>query len=147
MPELPEVETIRVALEPRVQRPFGRRRRCVPVGEVRCRTRGDGRDVQAVGRRGKYLVLELDDDRELVIHLGMTGVLRIVPDAQRSTTGSCAAWWELDDGSVLELSDIRRFGRVVCVTRGDYRALCRRCTRSVPNRSATASRRAACTPR
>src|SRR5689334_22044040 len=52
----------------------------------------------------------------------MTGVLRIVPSVSAGDK-FLRAWWALDDGSVLELSDIRRFGRVACVPAGDYRSL------------------------
>ncbi len=122
MPELPEVETIRRALEPRV------RGRTVTGAGAFASAKFDaapavvGAEFERVGRRGKYLVLALDDDRELVIHLGMTGVLRITPE-RTDDDRFLRAWWQLDDGAVLELSDIRRFGRVACVPAGDYRSL------------------------
>ena len=61
------------------------------------------------GRRGKYLLLGLDDERELVVHLGMTGQLRLRPG---ELDPYVRAWWALDDGRVLELRDVRRFGRI-----------------------------------
>src|SRR6185437_587909 len=81
-----------------------------------------GATFEQVGRRGKYLVLGLDGADELVIHLGMTGVLRIVP-APTDGDPFLRAWWRFDDGTTLEFSDIRRFGRVAVVPRGDYRTL------------------------
>ncbi len=122
MPELPEVETIRRALEPRV-----RGRRIIDAGafastKFDAATDAISATIEDVGRRGKYLMLALDDDRELVIHLGMTGVVRIV-DTRSADDPYLRAWWQLDDGTVLELSDVRRFGRVACVPRGDHHSL------------------------
>ena len=81
MPELPEVETVRRQLEPEL---VGRRIEKVSVLDERL-TRPEppraveravaGRAVEAVGRRGKYLLIELDGKRTLAIHLRMTGNL------------------------------------------------------------------------
>ena len=79
-----------------------------------------GMRIDAVNRRGKYLIASLDDGRELVIHLGMTGQLRIRPDA---LDPYIRAWWALDDGRVLELRDVRRFGRIGVVPAGEYATL------------------------
>ena len=73
-----------------------------------------------MGRRGKYLLLGLDDERELVVHLGMTGQLRVRPG---ELDPYVRAWWALDDGRVLELRDVRRFGRVGVVPVGEYASL------------------------
>lgn len=80
-----------------------------------------GPTIDAVGRRGKYLLLGLDDGRELVVHLGMTGQLRMRPTAD--VDPYVRAWWSLDDGQVLELRDVRRFGRLGVVPAGEYGAL------------------------
>ncbi len=122
MPELPEVETIRRALDPRVRGRAVVAGGAFPSAKFAAAPEVAGATFEAVGRRGKYFVLALDDDRELVIHLGMTGVLRIV-GTRSDHDPFLRAWWELDDRSVLELSDVRRFGRVACVPRGDYRSL------------------------
>jgi formamidopyrimidine-DNA glycosylase len=81
VPELPEVETIRRQLEPEV---VGRRIESVEVLDERW-TRPHppagleracaGRRIASIGRRGKYLLVELEGDRWLVIHLRMTGNL------------------------------------------------------------------------
>lgn len=80
-----------------------------------------GPRVEAVGRRGKYLLVDLDDRRQLVVHLGMTGQLRLRsgPDVDPYVR----AWWALDDGGVLELRDVRRFGRVAVVPAEEWAAL------------------------
>ena len=91
-----------------------------PVAEVLVGAVRGGARIDAVGRRGKYLLLSLDDDRELVVHLGMTGVLRLRPG---ELDPYVRAWWALDDGRVLELRDVRRFGRIGVVPVGEYASL------------------------
>jgi formamidopyrimidine-DNA glycosylase len=99
VPELPEVETIRRQLEPLVVgRRFGEawafaHPKFVPALEAA------GAAVESVGRRGKYLLLGLDGDRELVVHLGMTGSLRVRP-AGDAGDAYVRAWWALDDLAV-----------------------------------------------
>lgn len=83
MPELPEVEVVRRGLAPYVT---DRRIGAVQVLEPRSVRRHDagptdlvagltGRRVRSVSRRGKFLWMTLDDDRVLVVHLGMSGQL------------------------------------------------------------------------
>ena len=119
MPELPEVETIRRQLEPRL---LGRTiatagghpsQKFAPARDV------TGATVDAVARRGKYLIVSLSDGREMVLHLGMTGRLQFAA-GEVPSDGYVRAWWSLDDGSALELHDVRRFGRVRVVTAGCY---------------------------
>lgn len=118
MPELPEVETIRRQLDPLV------RGRTVTRAESHPSTKFiDAREVQGatfgpVRRRGKYLIVELDDDRELIVHLGMTGVLSVVDELPADPY--LRATWFLDNGQVLLYRDIRRFGRLRVVEAGDY---------------------------
>ena len=102
MPELPEVETIRRQLEPRL---VGRRiieaashpsEKFLPAQAVVGATVGD------VSRRGKYLIISLSDGRELVLHLGMTGRLQFAT-VDPPSDHYVRAWWGLDDGAALEL--------------------------------------------
>src|SRR5262249_61081317 len=78
MPELPEVETVRRGLVPRlvghrIVRLIQRRRDLrVPLPGKFAR-RVEGRTVQAIDRRAKYLLIHLDDDQTLIAHLGMSG--------------------------------------------------------------------------
>jgi formamidopyrimidine-DNA glycosylase len=117
VPELPEVETIRRDLEPLI---LGRRITNVDVDPATIhllvgapietlRENLIGRTIEAVHRRGKYLMLGLDDGRWLVIHLRMTGRLiwrtREAPDEQYQR-----AKIELDNGHDLRWSDLRKFG-------------------------------------
>jgi formamidopyrimidine-DNA glycosylase len=122
MPELPEVETVRRQLEPEL---VGRRIERVRVLDERL-TRPEppraveravsGRTVEAVNRRGKYLLIELDGDRTLAIHLRMTGNLLIRDGGEPSHVRAC---FGLDDGSELIFTDIRRFGQAIVLDRGD----------------------------
>lgn len=121
MPELPEVETVRRGLEPLV---VGR---CLvaawghPSARFAGAAQAAGARIDAVGRRGKYLLVDLDDRRQLIVHLGMTGQIRVGPPGELDP--HVRAWWALDDGAVLELRDVRRFGRVAVVPAGEWGAL------------------------
>lgn len=126
MPELPEVETIRRQLEPQL---IGRQiigsashwsTKFTPAVEA------IGTTVERIGRRGKYLIFSLDDGRELIAHLGMTGQFSLASPAATSTnsnTDHVRAQWDLDDGSCLLFRDVRRFGRLHVVDAGDYAAI------------------------
>ena len=122
MPELPEVESVRRQLAPELK---GRR-----VDEVWTdphpqmprefieAERASGRTIQDVTRRGKFLICPLDQDLEMVLHLGMTGAFRF--DFEDPYVR--ARLW-LDDGRTLAFRDVRRFGRIAVVDAGDYRLL------------------------
>jgi len=124
MPELPEVETIRRQLDPELR---GRR---FVAGDAHWSEKFQpaldavGSRCTGVERRGKYLLFGLDDDRELVAHLGMTGSFSFrhgagAPD--RTAAGPhVRAVWQLDDDRWLVFRDVRRFGRLRVVERGQY---------------------------
>src|ERR687887_2895504 len=84
MPELPEVETVRVWLEPKL---VGRRFQRVEIFDPRLTRPEDpagvaaeleGERVAALDRRGKYLIVRFESGRVLLIHLRMTGQLLLV---------------------------------------------------------------------
>ena len=110
MPELPEVETVRAQLAPRLE---GRRLDRVEILDPRL-TRPDdlfevaeeleGDRVAAVERRGKYLVLRLESGLVLLVHLRMTGSFGFAPASHER------AVLELDDGTRVTYRDVRRFG-------------------------------------
>lgn len=114
MPELPEVETTRRGLLPHV-----RQRRIVRLNlhERRLRwpvpsalsTKAAGRCIGNVTRRAKYLLLELDHDCHLLVHLGMSGSLRVVA-ANTPRLKHDHFEIELDNGLTLRFNDPRRFG-------------------------------------
>ena len=72
-----------------------------------------GRTIQAVGRRGKYLMLSLDPSATLIIHLRMTGQLAVVAaDGAGARGNHLRAWFDLADGRRLTFTDARKFGRI-----------------------------------
>jgi formamidopyrimidine-DNA glycosylase len=113
MPELPEVETIRRRLAPRVEgRALARVHvldprwtRPRPPAEIEAAL--TGRRVRRLARRGKYLLWELDDERYLLAHLRMTGALLYDPPAEPA---HARVRIELSDGHRLVYDDPRRFG-------------------------------------
>lgn len=139
MPELPEVETIRCQLEPEL---VGRRIVAATVLDERW-SRPEppalieqgltGRGIESVGRRGKYLLVGLDDGATLVMHLRMTGNLLLAderePEGRRfgmdrlyeATTAPAhlRAEMELDDGRRLRFTDPRRFGHASLLGTGE----------------------------
>lgn len=122
MPELPEVETIRRQLAPRltgrtVVEAWGH-----PSGKFVGAPEATGAAIEGVDRRGKYLLVELDDDRHLGVHLGMTGQLSLRP-VHEEPDPYARAWWALDGDERLELRDVRRFGRVAVMPRTDHSAM------------------------
>ena len=82
--------------------------------------RAAGRTVTAVDRRGKFLLLPLDSGGELVIHLGMTGII-----SPEDPEKHVRVRLELSPGDhpTLYFQDVRRFGRFLVVPAGDYRSL------------------------
>jgi formamidopyrimidine-DNA glycosylase len=140
MPELPEVETVVRQLEPEVE---GRRieslevldprwSRPVPPEELGAAVSGSV--IRGLGRRGKYILMELDRDRTLVMHLRMTGNLilregdemldpsegRRLYESERSTEERhLRARFLLDDGRELWFTDPRRFGEAFLIDDAD----------------------------
>ncbi|MDI3513896.1 MAG: formamidopyrimidine-DNA glycosylase [Rhodocyclaceae bacterium] len=115
MPELPEVETTRRGILPHVE---GRVLTALTVRNPRLRVpvpeelpaRLAGRALRAVGRRAKYLLLDFDAGT-VIVHLGMSGSLRVVRSEE-----SPGAHDHLDfvfGAHALRLRDPRRFGMVV----------------------------------
>ena len=113
MPELPEVETIRRQLAPHLE---GRRlerleildpRWCEPAEPAALEDAVRGRRIERVGRRGKYLLLELEDEVHLAMHLRMTGTLLLVHEDERP---HLRARFVLEGGKRLLFCDVRRFG-------------------------------------
>ncbi|HET8975831.1 MAG TPA: bifunctional DNA-formamidopyrimidine glycosylase/DNA-(apurinic or apyrimidinic site) lyase [Solirubrobacterales bacterium] len=132
MPELPEVETVCRQLEPEIEGHTIERlevldaRWCRPVVPAELEAEVSGRRIEGLGRRGKYMLLALDDGRTLVMHLRMTGNLILVEpggeaidpsegrrlyEAERSVERQhLRACFTLDDGRELWFTDVRRFG-------------------------------------
>jgi formamidopyrimidine-DNA glycosylase len=122
VPELPEVETIRRQLEPAI---VGRRidearvideRWTRPESPRAVEAELEGRQIEDVRRRGKYLIVDLEGDRHLVMHLRMTGNLLLA--SHDADDRFLRAAFDLDDGTELWFTDARRFGHAV-VLRAD----------------------------
>jgi formamidopyrimidine-DNA glycosylase len=115
VPELPEVETIRVGLEPNL---VGRRFERVEIFDPRLTRPHDprqvaweleGERVEAVARRGKYLIFLFETGRALLVHLRMTGGFRYAPPGDEADPYRRAVV-RLDDGTDVAYRDVRRFG-------------------------------------
>jgi len=117
MPELPEVETVRAWLEPKL---VGRRFEHVEIVDPRLTRPADpagvaaeleGERVAALDRRGKYLIVRFESGRVLLIHLRMTGqLLHANGDSPPAEDVHRRAVVRLDDGSDIVYRDVRRFG-------------------------------------
>ena len=116
MPELPEVEVTRLSFADRIA---GARIQAVRLGKpLRWPLGVDpqvlvGRTVQGVRRRGKYLLVDLDQG-VLLLHLGMSGSLRFEPALPQAQTHD--HFDLVTSRGVLRLNDPRRFGAVVHCT-------------------------------
>ena len=117
MPELPEVETTRRGIAPWIE---GRRLQGAEVRRPRLRwpvpealdERLRDRRVARVRRRGKYLLLDLEAEDWLLLHLGMSGSLRILPRGQAAGPHDPLDLL-LEGDRILRLRDPRRFGAVL----------------------------------
>jgi formamidopyrimidine-DNA glycosylase len=123
VPELPEVETVARQLEPELE---GHAIEKLEVRDARW-----SRTIQGLGRRGKYLLLGLEGDKTLVMHLRMTGNLvlveregeildpsegRLLYQGERTTEERhLRARFVLDDGREVWFTDPRRFGEAFLI--------------------------------
>lgn len=116
MPELPEVETIvrdlaRLATGASISRVEVLRPDLIEGDEPDGFARSlRGAKIRGISRRAKNIVFDLGDDR-LVVNLGMTGRLLVVP-ASEPTAAHTGVRFTLDDGRILVYHDVRRFGRL-----------------------------------
>jgi formamidopyrimidine-DNA glycosylase len=122
MPELPEVETVRRGLEPAMagqifekveQRRADLRFPFPPDFAARL----TGRRVDALSRRAKYLLADLDDGATLIMHLGMSGSFRVdanTPGVFHHDRSRIAAHdhvvFHMSGGATITYNDPRRFG-------------------------------------
>lgn len=115
MPELPEVETVCRGLRQSV---IGRRVEQVELRRRHIRVpipddlpeRLEGAAIQRVERRAKYVLIYMDNDYVMIVHLGMSGrlmVLSVIPDEYAKHDHAA---FILSDGQVMLFNDPRRFG-------------------------------------
>ena len=122
MPELPEVETVIKGLRPLVTD------KVVTGVEIREKNmiaypKNDietfknsliGSKIEAINRRGKYIIIELDTDKNMVIHLRMTGNL-LVKEVKEFRDKHTHVIFSLNDGQEIRFNNIRKFGRVYLI--------------------------------
>ena len=128
MPELPEVETIRRSLQGPLK---GARLLGVRVRDRRLRrpvspaalARLNGRQFADIGRRGKYLLMHLVEGGGLLVHLGMSGRVLLLPRGEELDPHDHVCWQiegaGASDRIEMRLRDPRRFGLVLSRARGN----------------------------
>lgn len=124
MPELPEVENVRLGLKPVLE---GRRLARVVLRRPALRlpfppdfaAAIEGRCVLEIGRRGKYLLFRLDDGLVVIVHLGMSGRFQVFQGEAPVPGAHDHVIMETDRGAVLYYNDPRRFGLMALAGSGD----------------------------
>jgi formamidopyrimidine-DNA glycosylase len=115
MPELPEVETVCRGLALKL---LGRRLAHVEQRRANLRfpfpegfaERLKGRRIEAIRRRAKYIVIELDDGNVLLVHLGMSGSMVVNEKRPGLLDRHDHVVFDIDNGTCVRFNDARRFG-------------------------------------
>jgi len=129
MPELPEVETIRRGLQRKIKNKqikdivinVNKIVKKPSLGEFI--TKIKGKKIKEVDRRGKYIIIHLDSEDKLIVHLGMTGLL-IYPYDNKITEKEINPKhnhliFTFTDDTQLVFNDVRRFGKIFLVSNVD----------------------------
>jgi formamidopyrimidine-DNA glycosylase len=122
MPELPEVETVRLRIAPVLEGRTLERveiedpRLVMPREPLEVAAELEGERVARVDRRGKYLVVRFESGRTLLIHLRMTGTVLHDPPAELPHRRALV---RLDDGTLVAYRDVRRFGTWLLLEPGE----------------------------
>jgi len=122
MPELPEVETVIKGLRPLVTDKVVtgveiREKNMIayPKNNVEAfKNSLIGSKIEAINRRGKYIIIELDTGKNMVIHLRMTGKL-LVKEVKEFRDKHTHVIFSLNDGQEIRFNNIRKFGRVYLI--------------------------------
>jgi formamidopyrimidine-DNA glycosylase len=133
MPELPEVETVRLGLQPVME---GARFRKVEARRPDLRwplpkdfvQRLEGTTVTGLGRRAKYLLVDVSSGDVLIMHLGMSGSFRVLDNGSEQTPGRYHherskelahdhVLFHMSSGALVTFNDPRRFGFMKLVPR------------------------------
>ncbi|MFD1484151.1 DNA-formamidopyrimidine glycosylase [Lacticaseibacillus baoqingensis] len=122
MPELPEVENVRRSLSQLV---VGKTITHVGTDWEKILVGGQdlfddalsGKTIKRIDRRGKYLLLRVEQQLTVVSHLRMEGKYQLVPSADTPKHRFVHVWFDFSDGSQLRYLDMRKFGRMqLCET-------------------------------
>ncbi|MEE9168359.1 MAG: bifunctional DNA-formamidopyrimidine glycosylase/DNA-(apurinic or apyrimidinic site) lyase [bacterium] len=122
MPELPEVETVRLGLIQAVAKKrivdvdIRQEQLRFPVPTARLHQDVVGRRIESIHRRAKYIIFQFSRGRSMLVHLGMSGKLFVTsPDAEMDKHDHVI--FLLGSGEHLRFRDVRRFGMIdVCKT-------------------------------
>ena len=122
MPELPEVETVVRGLRPLITDKIVtaveiREENMIayPENDIEAFTNSlTGSKIEAINRRGKYIIMELSTDKNMVIHLRMTGKL-LVKEVKEFRDKHTHVIFSLNDGQEIRFNNIRKFGRVYLI--------------------------------
>jgi formamidopyrimidine-DNA glycosylase len=122
MPELPEVETVVKGLRPLITDKIVtaveiREENMIafPKADIEAFTDSlVGSKIEAINRRGKYIIIELNKDKNMVIHLRMTGKL-LVKEVKEFRDKHTHVIFSLNDGQEIRFNNIRKFGRVYLI--------------------------------
>ena len=116
MPELPEIETIKNVVEPQIQgltieNVLVNRPEVIshPTADEFCKE-VTGQKISSMARRGKFLIINLDSQSKIILHLRMTGCLLVTPSDYQMEKHTHIIM-QLSNGMELRFSDTRRFGR------------------------------------
>ena len=125
MPELPEVETVcrglaKTLVGRRLVRVLARRPDLRAPFPPRFAERLQGRKVESVGRRAKYILVHLEGGVVLLAHLGMSGRMVIARGTPPGPHDHVI--FVTDEGSEIRFSDHRRFGLMTLTSEEDWRA-------------------------
>ena len=129
MPELPEVETIRRSLLPLVlNKPISRvdvhyKRILGATPEQEFQTALINNRFLELKRRGKCLLITLEKELMLVAHLRMTGRLIYVSDQDIPLAKHTSAVFGFESGDALRFEDVRKFGTLDLIKRGEIEKL------------------------
>jgi formamidopyrimidine-DNA glycosylase len=126
MPELPEVETIRIGLQEKIK---DKQIKDVIINNSKIIkkpslkefiTKIKDQKIKEIDRRGKYIIIYLDSEDKLVVHLGMTGLLIYPYDKKNKekkiNTKHNHLVFTFTDDTQLVFNDVRRFGKVFLVS-------------------------------
>jgi len=124
MPELPEVETVKIALSPAIT---GKRIRNITINRYDLRfpipqnfiEMTQGQYVTKTTRRGKYILITLKEQHTIILHLGMSGRIHIHSDPHTHILQKHDhVILEMEDGCTVIFNDPRRFGMLLLADKG-----------------------------